>query len=327
MADTTASRSTRLVVTPDLDGLRLDQFLAAATDLSRRRARALTGDGAVQRNGEATRVLSRTVSTGDVVDVSLPAGQLGVPERPQLPAVELLVEDDWLAVAAKPPGVLSQPAEHRRPGELAMDERMLLHLAARDGRRPFLRLVHRLDRVTSGTLLFARREAALGPLARAWREHRVVRVYLAVVEGRLPESEVTIAEPIERDPHHAWRFRVGSKGRPARTEARLLAEHADGTSLVICRLVTGRTHQVRVHLAAVGTPVLGDRLYGAAGRRAERPLLHAAALALPHPKDGSRVEVAAPVPPDLAAFLPAEWVDQLVIEVATGQQARDVYTR
>ncbi len=316
MAEAVPGGSTRLVVTPDLDGLRLDQFLAAATALSRRRARTLAGDGLVRRNDQPSRVLSRVVTTGDVVDVARPPEELGVPAQPELPDVELLMHDGWLAVVAKPSGVLSQPAEQRAPGELAMDERLLLHFAVRGGHRPFLRLVHRLDRVTSGTLLFARTEAALAPLARAWREQRVVRVYLAVVEGRLPADLVAIDEPIERDRTHAWRFHVGAKGRPARTEVHLLGERPDGTSLVACRLVTGRTHQVRVHLAAAGFPVLGDHLYGATRPGAERPLLHAAVLIVPHPRDASPVEVVAPPPADLALFLPAGWSNQQVTAVA-----------
>ncbi len=316
MSETRAGRFTRLVVTPDHDGLRLDQLLAAATGLSRRRARAVASEGLVRRNGDVSRVLSRPVATGDVVDVRLSAEELGVPAEPVLPEVDVLFDDERVAVVDKPAGVLSQPAEHRAPGELAMDERLLLQLASRSGRRPFLRLVHRLDRVTSGTLLFARSQAALAPLARAWREQRAVRVYLAVVEGRPARAVATISDRIERDPGHAWRFRTGAGGRAAHTVVHLLAERPDGTSVVACRLLTGRTHQVRVHLAASGTPVVGDRLYGAVMPGSERPLLHAAVLRLPHPTTGETLEVAAPAPSDLASFLPVGWDPELVIGIA-----------
>ncbi len=125
-----------------------------------------------------------------------------------------------------------------------------------------------------------------------------------MIEGSPEIGETLIDEPIGRDPSHDWRFRVAEDGRSARTEVRVTARLDNDLSVVECRLLTGRTHQVRVHLAAWGHPVLGDRLYGS--RRADeapRPLLHAALLALPHPKDGTRITITAPTPGDMAAFV------------------------
>ncbi|MCB1057561.1 MAG: RluA family pseudouridine synthase [Acidobacteria bacterium] len=294
----TASALTRLLVPPSLAGERLDRFLPAVTTLSRRRSRDLVAAGEVWRNGQPLRVQSRQLAAGDVIDVLRPAVELGVPPRPELEPVEVLHEDRSLLFANKPAGVLSQPAERRREGETALDERLLLQLALAAGRPPFLRLVHRLDRGTSGVLLFATDPRALPPLSSAWREGRVQRRYLAVVSG-CPPAEEEVEQPIARV-EGAWRFEVEPGGKPARTRIRRLNE-GDGWSLVECQLETGRTHQVRVHLAHLGYPVLGDRLYG--GPPGDRPLLHAAELTLPHPRTGKALTVTAPPPQDLTPYL------------------------
>lgn len=298
-------QGTRLLVLPEHHGLRLDQFLAASTALSRRAARSLIGAGEVARNRQPTRVLGRQVSFGDAVDVLRPPAELGVPARPELPGLPILYEDRWLLAVAKPAGMLSQPAAEPSP-DLALDQLALLTLALRDGGRSYLELVHRLDRLTSGVTLFAHNPQAHGPLARAWASGAVERRYLAVVEGVPTEASTVIDLAIGRDPDHGWRFRVDAAGRSARTELRRLAVLDDDLAVVECRLDTGRTHQVRVHLSAHGHPVLGDRLYGS--RRAAavpRPLLHAASLTLPHPRDGVPLTIVAPVPQDMAPYVAA----------------------
>jgi 23S rRNA pseudouridine1911/1915/1917 synthase len=336
----------KLVVEPRHAGLRLDQLLAVAGGLSRRRARLLIGAGAVRRNGELTRVQGRQVAAYDVVEVdaagALPAtagAASGAPHRiaeplaaevspgearheesprrdspragepgkplPTAPVAEpavlpVLFHDSWLLAVAKPAGVLSQPAERRVPGDLAMDELAAARLAWELGGPPFLRLVHRLDRVTSGVLLFARSPAALPPLTAAWSDGRVERRYLAAVEGELPPGLQRVETAIARDPRGGWRFvALPGGGREAVTEIETLAV-GGGLSLVACRLRTGRTHQVRVHLAHLGHPVAGDRLYGST-TDVPRPLLHAASLRLPHPEHGRDLRIEAPLPADLAA--------------------------
>jgi 23S rRNA pseudouridine1911/1915/1917 synthase len=299
---------TRLLVMPDRDGERLDVFLAAATSLSRRAARRVIAEGLVQRNREILRVQSRLVMMGDVIDVHLPESELSVETTPPMITIEPLYEDRWLIVAPKPPGVLSQPAEGQRPGDApAFDQQVLLSLARRDGQRPFLRLVHRLDRMTSGAMLFARSPDVLPTLSRAWGDGLVERFYLAVIEGHPKSGTFAVDRPIARDYNHRWRFQCADDGRPSRTEIEVLATIDDGLSVVGCRLITGRTHQVRVHLAAAGHPVLGDRLYHS--KRADlvqRPLLHATALNLPHPATGEDLRVFCPPPNDLAKFLPED---------------------
>ena len=297
---------TRLLVTPDREGERLDVFLAAATNLSRRAARRVIADGSVRRNQEMLRVQSRLVTLGDVIDVQIPESELGVEATPPQKAIDTVYEDRWLIVAAKPAGVLSQPAEGQRPGDApAFDHQVLLSLARRDGLRPFLRLVHRLDRMTSGAMLFARSPDVLPKLSRAWGDGQVERLYLAVIEGRPASNTFSVDRPISRDRDHRWRFQCDECGKPSRTEVEVLAAIDDDLSVVGCRLVTGRTHQVRVHLADVGHPVLGDRLYHS--RRADlvqRPLLHATALSLPHPATSESLHVVCPPPADLAKYLP-----------------------
>lgn len=284
----------RWVVGPAAVGLRLDQALAALTGLSRRRSREALTAGEVVLNGKVTRSQSRLVGLGDVVDllVDLPGA---VPVPP--PGIRVLYADGALLAVDKPAGVLSQPAEVRTAGELACNEQVLLALAHAEGRPPFLRLIHRLDRTTSGVLLFARSPAALAPLAEIWRRGAAQRVYLAVVDGDVPWDHETITAPIGRDPGAAWRFQVDPAGKPAATEV-TVRQRGSGWTLVECRLHSGRTHQVRVHLAHRGHPVRGDRLYGST-TDAPRVLLHAWRLGLPHPTTGRPVDIEAPVPGEL----------------------------
>lgn len=250
-------------------------------------------------------MLSRPVTIGDVIDVDCPDSELGVFVNPPA-APQPLFEDAWILVAAKPAGVLSQPAEGQRPGDPhAFDQQMLLALAWREGQRPFLRMVHRLDRMTSGAVLFARSPEALPKLSRAWAEGLVERLYLAVIEGQPGSETFAIDRPIARDHSHRWRFQCQDSGKASRTEVRVLATLEGNLSVVACRLVTGRTHQVRVHLATAGHPVVGDRLYNSKrADLAERPLLHAAAMSLPHPATGDELRVVCPPPVDIAKYLP-----------------------
>jgi RluA family pseudouridine synthase len=302
--------STRCIVARKHDGVRIDVLLAASTDLSRRAGRRLLADGCVRMNGKPIRVQSRTVRPGDVIDILRPAAELGIDPGSEIAAPTVLYRDRWILVADKPAGVLSAPAENMTPGETAFDEQVLVAKAAEEGTRPFLRLVHRLDRVTSGAILFACHRTALPALTAAWRNGRVGRTYVAVVEG-CPDFESTVIDrPIGRDRTHAWRFAPDLSGREARTEARVISRSNDELAIVECRLITGRTHQVRVHLASIGLPVLGDRLYGS--RRADevaRPLLHAASLDLPHPHHGGMLQIECPPPQDISVYLPRRDAD------------------
>ncbi|MCH9650695.1 MAG: RluA family pseudouridine synthase [Deltaproteobacteria bacterium] len=301
------SDSTRLVVGPLEAGERIDRFLASMSSLSRRGARALLRQSSVLRNGKILRIEGRILEFGDVVDVHLPPDQLEAPRTPALPTVDLVHQDGWVLAANKPAGTLSQPSERRQEGELALDEQLALQLAVQRGRPPFLRLIHRLDRVTSGLLLFAADRRALAPLAAAWRSRDVGRTYLAVVEGSLEVEKQHIEAPIAKARGGGWKFEVSSLGQESETEVTTLASNPD-FSLVKCQLVTGRTHQVRVHLAHLGFPVLGDRLYGSRSKSASRPLLHASELSLPHPRSGEQLRLHCPAPEDFTPFTEATTV-------------------
>jgi len=290
----------RYLVFPDQAGRRLDQGAAELSGLPRRRVRALADDGRLWLNGKVVRVVSRQLRTADVVDILGGDDALASPRS--LPtALAVIHEDGWLVAIDKPPGLASQPPRQRAAGELTAQEHLALQIAARDGRRFEPLLIHRLDRLTTGVLLFARQHDASRALARTWAEGRVDKRYLAVVCGDPGEALRVVDGPIGPDSAAPGRYRVNRDGRPARTDVKRLAA-SGGYALVEVHPLTGRTHQVRVHLAHAGFPVAGDPLYGGGGR-VPRPFLHASTLALPHLKGRKRLRLDAPMPPDMAAFL------------------------
>ena len=209
-------------------------------------------------------------------------------------------EDEYLLVVDKASGVVVHPARGHREETLSQ----LLGPLAAGGEPERAGIVHRLDRDTSGLLVVARSEEVLRRLQRALAERRIEREYLALVEGRPPSRTGTIEAPIGRDPRIRTRMAVGGAGaRAARTHFTLERSFAR-CSLLRVRLETGRTHQIRVHMQAIGHPVCGDPEYGTAGLLGlERQFLHAARLAFEHPITGERVEVVSPLPEDLRRAL------------------------
>ncbi len=289
---------TRYLVGPELAGVRLDQGLAQLAGISRRRAKALIAEGWVWINGRACRMESKALQLGDVVDVLPMPHPLRSPSP--LPApLPLLYEDGWFVAVDKPPGMLTQPSPMRLAGELSAVEHLCLQLSYREGHRVELKVVHRLDRMASGLLLFAKHHDAAAALSQLFAGRSVDKVYLAVVGGH-PPAETTINAPLAPDPLLPGRFRVGAEGKKAVTKLRLLAS-AGPLALVEVRPLSGRTHQLRVHLQAIGCPIVGDTLYGSTVE-APRPMLHAFQLSLPHPKDGRCLQLQAPLPLDFLAF-------------------------
>ena len=209
-------------------------------------------------------------------------------------------EDEHLLVVDKGPGLVVHPARGRREGTLAQ----LLAGNAAGGDPERAGIVHRLDRDTSGLLLVSRSEEAHRLLQAALSERLIEREYLALVQGRPPARSGTIDAPIGRDPRVRTRMAIGgAHPREARTHFTLERALAD-TSLLRLRLETGRTHQIRVHLRAIGHPVCGDPEYGTPGPLGlERQFLHAARVAFDHPLTGERVEVLSPLPADLQSAL------------------------
>lgn len=241
---------------------------------------------------------SKVLRVGDVVDVLPVPDPLRAPPPPPSP-LPVVYEDGWLIAVNKAPGMLTQPAPERLPGELSAVEHLLLQLSYREGHRVELKVVHRLDRIASGLVLFAKHHDAAAALSRFFAGRSVEKVYLAVVSGH-PPSETTINAPIAPDPLLSNRFRVAVGGKKAVTKLRLLAR-AGPVSLVEVRPLTGRTHQLRVHLSSIGCPIAGDTLY-ASQVEAPRPMLHAWELTLPHPKGGQKLTLRASLPLDFVAF-------------------------
>jgi len=279
-------------------GERADRALAVALGVPRSRLAAWFDDGLVVRAGRPLAAAQR-VAAGDRLEVPEDVGQRPSDAAPAAEDVALAVvyEDDDLLVVDKAAGMVVHPAAGHRDGTLV---NALLghagHLADAGGAdRPGI--VHRLDKDTSGLLVVAKTMLARDRLADAIARHAVERVYVAIVRGHLPAARGRVDAPLGRHPRDRLRQAVRPDGRAAVTHFRLLEQHRAG-ALVECRLETGRTHQIRVHMAHIGCPVAGDPLYGTAAdrRRGGGQLLHAARLAFAHPRDGRPVVCEAPLP-------------------------------
>ena len=317
MADETTDATARVIeVDEALIGQRLDRALAALLPgLSRTRAQAAIEAGRVTVDGHLAKASlpleagMRIVMTPDVAPARGPAEDQAA-EIARAPELDIVYEDAHILVLNKAAGVVVHPAPGHTDGTLVDALRAHvpgLDTAGEDTTRPGI--VHRLDKDTSGLLVVAKDAASHAGLARQMKEHTTVKRYLALVEGQMPVPEGVIEAPIGRDPRYRQRMaivRAGAGGREARTRFRVL-RYAKGRSLLEMQLETGRTHQIRVHLAAVQHPVVGDTVYGRPQPpRPPRQFLHAAHLELAHPATGEWLVFDAPLPPDLAAFL-AEW--------------------
>ena len=280
---------------------RLDVAISAALGTTRADAQRAISEGRVLVDGRM-RSKSFRLSGGEVVEVDAP-GRSGLEPDPE--PVPVRYEDEHLLVVSKPAGVVSHPTAATRTGTLV--NRLLgmgVRLSAGSGPdRPGI--VHRLDAGTSGLMVVAKDDPAQDALADMFRRHSVDRRYLALVRGRLPHDRLLIDAPLER---RRARIRVGSGGgRGAATEVEV-RERFDRVTLVEARPRTGRTHQIRVHLSAIGHPILGDRAYGGGGDEARalglsRPFLHSWRIGFVHPVTGDLVEVEEPLPEDLERAL------------------------
>ncbi|HEX6947241.1 MAG TPA: RluA family pseudouridine synthase [Acidimicrobiia bacterium] len=291
-----------LVVPEGFSEERVDKVVAALLGVSRSVARELVERGALLDGVPVS--ASDRVSAGAVITVASPdpAEELAAED------VEfgVLYEDDHLIVVDKPAGVVVHPGSGRVTGTLVAG---LLH------RYPDLEgvgdagrwgLVHRLDKDTSGVLVVARTTEAHAALTAMLRRREITRVYLALVHGIMGSPMGTIEAPIGRDPTNPLRRAIHPEGKPARTHYRVVDSFpARECSLLEVRLETGRTHQIRVHLTAIGHPVVADQVYGPRRHRlgAGRMFLHASRLQLAHPVTGGRLEVESPLPADLARVL------------------------
>ncbi|WP_274427278.1 RluA family pseudouridine synthase [Chelativorans sp. YIM 93263] len=318
----------------DAEGKRLDQWLAAETapDLSRSRVQALIRAGAVLHGGKPITEPKRKVSAGERFTIELPEPEAPEPEGEAIP-LDILYEDDALIVINKPAGLVVHPGPGNWSGTLV---NALIHhcgtsLSGIGGvRRPGI--VHRLDRETSGVMVVAKTDRAHRALAQAFADHgrdgMLERAYVALVWGAPQRASGIVDAPLGRSTHDRTLRAVVSSSRPdaraAVTHYTVLARYGPGTpeeriaSLIECRLATGRTHQIRVHMAHIGHPLVGDPAYGRAfrtkanrlpsdlaeqARAFPRQALHAKLLAFRHPETGETLRFEAPIPHDLAELI------------------------
>ena len=282
--------------------LRLDQVivrhLGEVPRLSRTKVQRWIAEECVTVNGRPASRASSPVAVGDLVEVS---GDEAMAERavaqPEAQALDILFEDEALLALNKPAGVVVHPSYKHAAGTLFNG--ILGHLGHTDRVADDTpRLVHRLDKDTSGVLLVSKQLAVHRVLQRSMGDGRATKTYLAVVHGTPRPIQGAITLPLGVDPLDRRRVAVQENGSPSETRYERVAQ-GNGVSIMRCRLVTGRMHQIRVHLTASGWPIVGDQVYGRKGDAFPRQALHAWRLSLPHPVTGNPLELTAPLPADM----------------------------
>jgi 23S rRNA pseudouridine1911/1915/1917 synthase len=299
------------VVPAAMDGERLDRVVAVICDLTRARASALVSDGGVLVNGVVVRARAAKVAAGTTIEADRPDDDGPAPLLAEADVEFAVVyEDEHLAVVNKPAGLVVHPGSGNQHGTLVHGLLArypeIAALAVGDRvERPGI--VHRLDRGTSGLLVVARTAAAQQRLTEMMAARDVSRRYLALALGTLEADSGLVDAPIGRSEVDPTKMTVATNGREARTSYRVLARflNPEAATQIECTLETGRTHQIRVHLAAIGHPICGDPRYG--GTRgaisSPRPFLHAYRLAFAHPVTGEPMAFEAPLPDDLVEVL------------------------
>ncbi len=306
------------VLKVDRDGDRLDAYVAGNSDLSRARVQALVAEGRVRVDGQVARKSDR-LEAGQEIEVRVPPPQ-ALDAQPEDIPLDVLFEDSSLLVVNKPAGMVTHPAPGHPTGTLV--NALLAHTDDLSGIGGRLRpgIVHRLDRYTSGLMVVAKTDRAHHALSEALQRHEIKRLYIAASWGHLSDSPLEVTAPIGRDRADRQRMAVVETGRSAVTRLRVV-ERWLGAELLRVALGTGRTHQIRVHLAHIGHPVVGDAVYGAGWERGiggkaqnwaktlrqkvERQFLHSWRLSFAHPVSGEAMRFERPLPEDLQAC--AEW--------------------
>lgn len=286
------------------DGLRIDRYIAERVpDLSRSFVHKLLEEGRITVGGQVPKA-SYKVEAGDSIVVRVPQPE-PTDVRPEVIPLRIVYEDADIVVVDKPAGMVVHPAFGHHSGTLV--NALLAHcpdLAGIGGQvRPGI--VHRLDKDTSGLIIVAKNDAAHRNLQQQFKQRLVHKTYLALTEGVLPVPNGVIDAPIGRDPKHRQRMAVVTRGgREARTEYHV-QEHFGEHSLVAAEPITGRTHQIRIHFAFIGHPLVGDRVYGLRKQRLalDRQFLHATRIAFALPGSGQTVEFTSPLPEDLQKLL------------------------
>ena len=277
------------------DGRRLDVQLAEVSGLTRSRVATLMEQGCLLLNGQSVSKAGTKPRAGTPFLLSEPAPVPAVPQPENLP-LDILYEDADLAVVFKPCGMVVHPAPGNETGTLV--NALLYHLdhLGTIGGEVRPGIVHRLDKDTSGLLLVAKNDAAQAALSRQMQQRETEKHYLALVEGRMKETEGRIEKAIGRSVADRKKMAVDARGREAVTLWKVLEEGRSSTLLDV-HILTGRTHQIRVHMQSVGHPVCGDPLYGSPkGAAVPRMMLHAHTLAFTHPATGVRMRLVCPAP-------------------------------
>jgi 23S rRNA pseudouridine1911/1915/1917 synthase len=290
----------KLEFTIDSPGSRLDTYLARQGQISRAYAQKLIGDGQVTVDGEHVKASHRLDAGERVVAViPSPAPTTLVPEDIPL---KVAYEDSDIIVVDKPAGMLVHPTVGQYTGTLV--NAVLAHCPDLGGIDGSLRpgIVHRLDKDTSGLMVVAKNDAAQMSLSRQIKQRAITKGYLALVTGRLSPVNGAVEGPIGRHPHDRKRMAVVSGGREARTDYRVI-KYLDGHTLLEVMPETGRTHQIRVHLSAIGYPVFGDPVYGKRSPLLGRQFLHAHRLGFRLPSNGEYVEFRSELPADMENLL------------------------
>lgn len=290
-----------------LAGERLDRIVALEAGVSRHEAQTCIDGGGVTVNGRVVTKGSARVVTADVIAVDMPAAADTRLVPDSAVAFEVVYDDEDIIVVDKPPGVVVHPGAGNADGTLVHG--LLAHYpeiaGVGDSDRPGI--VHRLDSGTSGLMVVARTEAARAALVEALSLRDVTRQYRALSWGEVDGLDGIIDAPLGRSTRERTKMAVVADGREARTRYEVADRFTIPARLTLleCTLETGRTHQIRVHLAAIGHPVVGDTRYGRArpALRCERPFLHAERLAFAHPITGEPMAFESALPPDLAAVL------------------------
>ncbi len=281
--------------------VRLDRFLVTSlTDLTRSYIQKLIRSGHVSVNGRLTSPAYR-LKAGDLVDVSIPPAPASRLE-PEDIDLDVVFQDNEIAVINKPAGLTVYPAPGHAEHTLvnALLKRFTDLACFGDSKRPGI--VHRLDKDTSGLIVIARNEAARLDLVDQFRSRSVKKAYLVLVQGKLQPERGAIEAPIGRNPADRKKMAVVSGGRAARTDYRVL-HYFKSCTLAEVHIQTGRTHQIRVHMSAIGHPVVGDKKYGRSPIPAPRQFLHACSLEFRLPGGGQIVAFTCPLPPDLELVL------------------------
>ncbi|HYW49189.1 MAG TPA: RluA family pseudouridine synthase [Gemmatimonadaceae bacterium] len=290
------------------DGQRLDLIVAAATDLSRTAAATLIANGNVLVDGKPQKAGFRPMEAQQIA-VTIPAPR-GVEIVGETLPLSIVFEDEHMLVVDKAAGMVVHPAPGNWSGTLVHALVGRGGDLSSEGGDERAGIVHRLDKETSGLLIVAKTDRAHRLLSAALAARRVVRRYAALSWGHLREDRLTVEGNIGRDPNNRHRMALVSSGKTARTDFERLCRF-DGGDLLRCRLHTGRTHQIRVHLSSIGHPVIGDDTYGGGGGRRVtglppgRHALHAAALRLQHPITSEWLSFRSSLPADLEAALRA----------------------